>query len=318
MMSWETVIQEQAEANQSLIEAIERLFSCQRRDWPAFRQGESALAGIQRTTLTHSGSKVLVQANPGRRKSTHAKTDPNSIASRKCFLCPENMPPEERGVAFGDLVILPNPYPILTNHCTIPDRVHRPQLIGGRPGMMLNLARCLGPTMVVFYNGPRCGASAPDHFHFQACHVAGIPLLHEHSKSEMSHSVSVHESFGRRFLLVAGADVAWVQQKLERIIDVLRETKGEGQEPMMNLIVHSSNDGFRVLCFPREAHRPSCYFASEAERLSVSPAALEMAGVIVVSEPEQLERVDAQAVLQIYSEVSLNVAQFTQLAEAIR
>ena len=316
-MSWDHVILRWDDSNDPLSNSIEYLFSCQRRDWQAFREGEAALASTRRKTLSCDGIEVVVQSNPGRRKSTHAKTDSASIAARKCFLCPENMPAEERGIAFGHLVILPNPYPILGQHCTIPDRVHRPQQIDGQLAIMLQLAGSLGPDMVVFYNGPRCGASAPDHFHFQACLAEGIPLLEQQSWLEPFNVPLEQESFGRRFLVFNGSELD-VGLQIEQSIEALRRHIDPDVEPMFNLIVAARDEGFQALLFPRQSHRPSCYFAEGNKRIAISPAALEMAGVVVVAEPDQFDRVDADVVRRIYEEVSLDASQFSQLVEAVR
>jgi len=87
------------------------------------------------------------------------------------------MPTEERGVAFEDLVVMPNPFPVLPMHCTIAAGEHQPQLIAGRVDCLLRLATEIGPDLAAFYNGPKCGASAPDHFHFQAARASEIPIL---------------------------------------------------------------------------------------------------------------------------------------------
>ncbi|MCC6492657.1 MAG: DUF4922 domain-containing protein, partial [Pirellulales bacterium] len=178
-MSWDRIELDVAAAGEGLAARIEGLFAQQRATWPTLREGEAALQHLQVKRLEVDGASIVVQANPARRNSVHASVDAQSIAARACFLCPENMPPEERGVAFEDLLVLPNPYPILPMHCTVADRAHRQQRLAGRVGQLVRLAAAAGPELAVFYNGPRSGASAPDHLHFQACRAAGIPLLEE-------------------------------------------------------------------------------------------------------------------------------------------
>src|SRR5262249_49647511 len=124
-MSWEQILQND-QPSRPLRQRIDELFAQQRRTWPALRDGEAALSQLERKTLPLGGDSIVVQVNPARRRSTQAITDAKAIAARACFLCPENMPPEERGVAFEDLVLLPNPFPILPFHCTIADRIHQP------------------------------------------------------------------------------------------------------------------------------------------------------------------------------------------------
>lgn len=317
-MSWDSVILSSYQAGDSLYSQVVRLFACQRQDWPMFAKGEAALRAINKEFLLLEGEQVVVQSNPGRRKSTHAKTDVKSIAQRTCFLCPENMPAEERGIAFGQLVILPNPYPILSLHCTIPHREHQPQRIGGQIGSMLDLARCLGSEMAVFYNGPRCGASAPDHFHFQACLANEIPVCKQIVTEPQGQANKVLNSFGRRFLCLFENDASSMQSKLERCIQVLNDFMDESEEAMLNLIIRASDDSFQAFLFPRAAHRPSCYFAEGTRQLAISPAALEMAGVLVVADPEHFQRVSTEVVREIYTEVSLDATRFDQFVEAIR
>ncbi len=317
-MSWDSVLLNPWPSDANLPSAIDQLFSSQREDWETFRQGVDALSSIRAKTLTHDGTRVVVQANPGRCKSTHAKTDAESVATRKCFLCPDNMPPQERGIAFGELVILPNPYPILRRHCTIPDREHRPQQLAGHVGTMLELANKIGPDMLVFYNGPRCGASAPDHFHFQACDAGSIPLFAEPLLTDSSTQPFAHESFGRRMLVFTDANASAIQEKIERAVAVLKEITASDEEPMLNLTARYRDGRYLVVLFPRAAHRPACYFSQEPERLAISPATLEMSGVLVVAEPEHFDRVDAETARNIYLEVSLDPSQFSQLLSRLR
>src|SRR6478672_9966306 len=206
-MSWERILQND-QPGEPLRQRIDDLFAQQRATWPTLREGEAALARLQRKTLTEGGESIIVQMNPARRHSTLANTDAKAIAARACFLCPENMPPEERGVAFENLVLLPNPFPILPLHCTIADRAHRPQELRGRIATFLHLAEEIGPDMAALYNGPRCGASAPDHFHLQAARADDIPILAQLSTISDSGPIVPHASFGRNMLVVRGANAS--------------------------------------------------------------------------------------------------------------
>ena len=112
---------------------------------------------------------MKVQFNPGRYISTSAKVDEKSINDRKCFLCPANLPEEQKGILYEEeYLILGNPFPIFPEHFTIPNINHVPQQIKNNFPLMLKLTKDLSKHYVVLYNGPKCGASAPDHFHFQA------------------------------------------------------------------------------------------------------------------------------------------------------
>lgn len=310
-MSWESILLETAEPATELPLRIDALLGQQRANWGRFRQGELALESMQTKKYIQDEGHIIVQSNPGRRESTLARVDPVSVSRRPCFLCPENIPGEERGLAFGDLVILPNPSPVVRRHCTIPSREHAPQRLLGRIGDMLDLAEALGPEMLVFYNGPRCGASAPDHFHFQACDTHGVPLFAHLPQG------TAHESFGRRMLVFSHEDAGSVAGQLSQAIEALSSQSEDDAEPMINVISLHRDGRHLAVMFPRARHRPECYFARDDSRIAVSPAALEMGGILVVAEPDHFERVDQATALGIYQEVSLDEEQFERLCEAV-
>jgi hypothetical protein len=227
------------------------------------------------------------------------------------------MPAEERGVAFEYLVVLPNPFPILPRHCTIAAREHVPQRIAGRLGSMLRLARELGPDMVALYNGPRCGASAPDHFHLQAAAADDISLLREAPATTDRAAATPHESFGRRLFAIGSVDARAVERELERVIAALRVVDA-ADEPMVNLLAHWCGDRFQTLLFPRAVHRPACYFAEGDRQLAISPAVLEMAGILVTPVADHFARVDADGARTLYDEVSLSRQAFHEVLTMLR
>lgn len=316
-MNWQHVLAIDPGQSVPLRRRIQLLFEHQREAWPALRDGEAALHELQKKTLTLNGNSIVVQANPGRRRSTMAKTDAQSVAARPCFLCPRNMPAEERGVAFEDLVVLPNPFPVLPLHCTIAAVEHRPQLIAGRIGSFLRLAAAIGPELMALYNGPRCGASAPDHFHFQAVSAGDIPLLNELAELPRDCLVQAYTSFGRNMLVFVGTDATSVETAIEQSIKALSQLDQSNDEPKFNLMAHSQPQRLTVALFPRTAHRPARFFDQGASRLAVSPAVLEMCGILVTSEPEDFHRVMAETALAIYDEVTVPIARVLEMAASI-
>lgn len=147
--------------------------------WEMARDNYDALKRVRVKEVTVAGWLYKVQFNPARMVSSAAKVDSKSIRERKCFLCPDSLPPEQRGIPFGEHYrILVNPFPIFPRHLTVPELRHVGQHILGRFGDMLDLAACL-EEYVVFYNGPKCGASAPDHLHFQAGNKGFLPIERE-------------------------------------------------------------------------------------------------------------------------------------------
>ncbi|MCH5346097.1 MAG: DUF4922 domain-containing protein, partial [Muribaculaceae bacterium] len=164
-----------AECNLSLARAVENLLEQQLTAWPLAAQNYEALRNVRVKEVPVGETTIKVQFNPSRIVSTGAKVDAKSIAERRCFLCEENRPAEQRGVDFGEYVVLVNPFPIFPRHLTIPSRHHEPQILGKRVADMAQLAKEL-PDYTIFYNGARCGASAPDHVHFQAGNSDFLPL----------------------------------------------------------------------------------------------------------------------------------------------
>jgi hypothetical protein len=316
-MSLERIFQNDR-PGEPLRQRIDDLFAQQRATWPALREGEAALASLQRKTLTEGSESAIVQMNPARRHSTLANIDAKAIAARACFLCPENMPPEERGVAFEDLVLLPNPFPILPLHCTIADRLHRPQQLRGRIATFVYLAQEIGPDMAALYNGARCGASAPDHFHLQAARADDIPILAQLSAISDNGPVVPHASFGRNMLVVRGTNARDVTADLERSIDAFQQIEATTDEPMFNLLAHFAAGCHTVVLFPRAAHRPSCYFETGLDQLLISPAVLEMGGILVTTDPEHFARIDARTAHAIYEEVSISAARSAHLVSKIQ
>lgn len=318
-MDWPARILEHVPSDSGLGPALERLLADQRHRWPALRRGEAELEQVAARVFERDGETVVAQANPGRRGSTLARVDAAAVAERPCFLCPQHMPAEERGLAFGELVLLPNPHPIVRGHLTVPARPHRPQRLAGRLGAMLALSRALGPDWVTFYNGPSCGASAPDHFHLQACPRSAVPLLAAGPVAWPATGIVRQEGFGRRRLLLAGRDPASMGAIVERAVAAWAAVAAgpAAAEPAFNLLLAPGGAGFFGLLFPRIRHRPDCFAAVEQQRIAVSPAALEMAGLLVVAEPAHLERLDAERIAGIYRQVGSDGERWAALGEAL-
>jgi hypothetical protein len=315
-MSWEGILLD-APLSPDLPRQIDALLENQRAAWRTFREGEGALAEMKSKVLSEGSARIIVQANPGRRTSIHARVDPVSVSRRPCFLCPENLPPEERGIGRGELVLLPNPHPILPRHLSIPTREHRSQELSGQVDTLLGLARDLGPDMLVLYNGARCGASAPDHFHFQAASSIGVPLFEEVEGIGKKDDVLPHTSFGRRMLVFQSRDADRIQNLIRKTLEVLSSFGSGGDEPLINIIILYRGDRYKAFVFPRAKHRPTCYFAEGDDRISVSPGSLEMAGIMVVADADHFDRVDETTAQAILEEVSLEEKRFQMLLEKL-
>src|SRR5499433_392671 len=292
---------------------VEGLAEQQLATWPMLRDAVAGLARVEYKELSVRGSEVLAQFNPQRIGSTAAKVDAAAIKQRPCFLCAENLPPEERGVAFGeDFVALYNPFPVLPRHLVITSRRHIPQTIEGNFGTLLDLALDLGGEFFVVYNGAACGASAPDHLHFQACERERLPIIREIETWErrLSSNDSGIETFTLKdyrlnALVARGNDRGVLLKWFDRALRLLAEITKAESEPMINLVATRDGDRWTLIVFPRSKHRPDRYFAEGDAKLTVSPAAIDLSGVLVVPQPDHFARITSRDAEEIYAEVTL-------------
>ncbi|MCL1933672.1 MAG: DUF4922 domain-containing protein [Candidatus Azobacteroides sp.] len=268
---------------------INQLFDEQLSNWELAQNNYNALKQVKVKTLAVEGREYKVQFNPARIISSAAKVDAQSLRERKCFLCAENRPPEQKGIPFnGRYTILVNPYPIFPRHLTIPSIEHTPQRIASRFGDMLDLAQLLDD-YIVFYNGPQCGASAPDHFHFQAGNKGFLPI---EKNWNMYNPISI-ESNNKEELL----------DRFRQIYDAM-ERKPEDDEPMMNILTWYEAAKWIVCIFPRKKHRPSCYSAEGEANLLISPAAVDLGGVFITPLEKDFEKITAEDIAEILYEIN--------------
>ena len=297
---------------------VEGLGEQQSATWPMLRDAVAGLARVEYKRLRVRGSEVLAQFNPQRIVSTAAKVDAAAIKQRPCFLCAENLPPEERGIAFGaDFIALYNPFPVLPRHLVITSRRHIPQTIEGNFGTLLDLALDLVGEFFVVYNGAACGASAPDHLHFQACERKSLPIIREVDtwKGRSLSNDSGVETFTLKdyrlnALITRGNNRAALIEWFDRALQRLAEITGAESEPMINLVVTRDGGRWTVIVFPRGKHRPDRYFAEGDAKLTVSPAAIDLAGVLVVPQPDHFAKITSRDAEEIYAEVTLNKTVF--------
>lgn len=253
--------------------------------WPMAASNFDALKGVESRCIEAGGMPLILQHNPARIISTAAKVDAASLASRPCFLCASNRPPEQMAVDAGGYEVLVNPFPIFPVHFTIAAKEHAPQLIAAegcrRFADMWNLARRL-PRLALFYNGPRCGASAPDHFHFQAVEAERLPLF-----SRLAEGNSMPFRMEWCDFVTAREGVEW----LEGLMDELKglPENSDELEPRVNILCTAWGNGVRVVVIPRRAHRPDFFGRGEGELL-LSPASVDLAGVLVVPSAEDFHR----------------------------
>ena len=312
-------------------EDVEAFFESELNSWEAARQRYNDLqTQVQKRELPFGDSSLTVQWNPARIVSTAAQIDKASIAARPCFLCDENRPKEQHALMIRHhYQVLINPFPILPHHFTIPTRRHKPQNIWEHFGTMRHLAWTL-PHHIVFYNGPLCGASCPDHMHLQAGSRGVVPIerdweLYENrleklypltgsGTQEMAEAGNTSQRCGL-FLLKSYACPVFVIRSLpeekdsllcQRLYQALPVSEGES-EPRMNVICwrqpgdESRSDEIITLVFPRKKHRPNCY----SEELMVSPGALDMGGLFITPREEDFHKLTPEWAVEILKEVSM-------------
>jgi (2Fe-2S) ferredoxin len=316
----------------SLEEIIAAVIDQQSESWPLLSEGLDAFARIETKGVRVDQSDVIIQHNPGRIRSTAASVDKTSVGNRPCFLCPAGLPPEEKGIAYGnDLVILCNPFPVLERHLSIVHREHIPQQVAGNVETLLSLAHDLGPSYFVLYNGPECGASAPDHLHFQACSRELLPIeknLYDdepvmaedcdycEETARQSFELFTLGGCGRSVVVFRGGNrdevALWSYQVIKELSEQTDKT-----EPLLNIICTYDPKIWTIYLFPRSKHRPSAYYAQGEDKLTVSPGAIDMAGVVVVPERNDYERIDGERMKAIFSEVSMNGEVVNELVDEV-
>jgi hypothetical protein len=295
-----------------LVSGVERLIETQSIAWPLLTRGIEGLHNSQTRRVQIEWYEVLVRHIPHRIGSTTAAVDPISVQKRPCFLCRANLPPEERGLPLDtEFTAYCNPFPILDRHLTIVHNDHRPQAIGGHGRSLLRLAENL-PGYFLIYNGPECGASAPDHLHFQACSRAVFPI-EKHAQGIQGLTIP---DYGRRVFLLRDADPVKLSARLEKLVSILaNETlatlrDAEPREPMLNIAAYYDAPQWTVFVFPRGKHRPRVY---ETGELTVSPATIDLCGVFVVPLLKDFERITGPDIERIFEEVTLSMDIFNRV-----
>ena len=290
-----------------MIREVENLFERQSRTWPQLAKGLEGLARAKTRSVRIDWFDVFIRHIPHRMASTTASVDRESVSKRPCFLCAANLPSEEEGLRFEEnFTIYCNPFPIVDHHLTIAHREHGLQRIADQLGNMLDLAAALAGYFVV-YNGPECGASAPDHMHFQA----GSRRLFPIEKDTTGLTGVAVSNYARKVFLLRGKDRSALIDRVDRAVDLLAETTRKRPEPMVNIAVFHDKGEWIAYLFPRGKHRPEVFHTGE---LTVSPASIDLCGIFVVPRAQDFERITGDAIAAIFREVTLPDNQFQEVA----
>jgi hypothetical protein len=290
---------------------VERLIEDQAVTWPMLARGLEGLRQSQTRVVRIRWYDVLIRHIPHRIGSTTAKVDSVSIQQRPCFLCRANLPPEEKGVALdSEFTAYCNPFPILDRHLTIVHNDHRPQLIQGYAASMLRFAQLL-PQYFLIYNGPECGASAPDHLHFQACSRDIFPIEADAARFD---ELSIPD-YDRRVFVLKETDASKLADRIDGLISALADVTLKSNEPLLNIAAFYNQNLWTAFIFPRKKHRPRVY---ETGELTVSPAAIDLSGVFVVPKEADFQRICAEDVAGIFNEVTLDADAFNDVLSRLR
>lgn len=303
---------------------IQKLLDEQLTSWETARNNYAALGSVKVKELDVQGVPYKVQFNPARIVSSGAKVDAKTIKERKCFLCPANLPEVQKGIIFKEHYnILVNPFPIFPRHLTIPEVGHVDQRIASRFGDMLDLAQSL-TDFTIFYNGPKCGASAPDHAHFQAGNKGFMPV--EKSWKELTAgkvgqvgeaTLSWLNDAPRTTLVIESSGKEDAVRLFDTIYSCL-PLKADETEPMMNVLAMYEEERWVVFVFPRAKHRPACYTAEGEANLLSSPASVDLGGVFITPVEKDFNKITGVDIAQILSEVCLSADDFARLKEEIK
>ena len=291
---------------------VKSLFDEQVANWELARRNFAGLKTVQTKTFNFDDFDIKVQFNPARIVSSGAKVDAKTIAERKCFLCSEHLPTEQKGIEAGNYTILVNPFPIFPEHFTIPHTEHIRQQIKPFFGDMLELAKAMDDYLI-FYNGPKCGASAPDHMHFQAGTRDFLPLISDYKRLKATHTdvlveddkytVFCMKNYLRTVYCIESGNAKESKLVFNSLYTNLQQSNTE--EPMMNVVCTFEDGIWYTFVLPRKEFRPWQFTAEGDQQLMVSPATVEMCGIFITPIEQHFEKITKEDVISILEQVSL-------------
>ena len=310
--------------------------------WPLACENYRALKNVQVREVEVGGLTVKLQFNPARIVSSAARLSKEAIAARKCFLCRENRPQEQMLVKFDGRKgkkyhILVNPYPIFPDHLVIAMNRHTDQSIWKRYVDMLDLARKYDG-FTFFYNGPKSGASAPDHHHFQAAPKGLIPLQNDIDRlwkdirdekegcagqeqnaggldfliSEQDASLYHYSKFTTGIFALKAETSKSAAKMFYRLLDCVELQDGD-KEPQFNLFTWWQDGEFRSIVILRSRHRSHHYFSDGPDHLTMSPGCADMGGVFIVPVEDEYHKITPELLTEMVQEVSVSKDQETRI-----
>lgn len=299
----------------------------QNHTWKLSADNYRGLDQVKEREFHIDGFMIKVQYNPERMRSSIAKVDQNSIAARKCFLCAENRPAGQISMDLGnDFLLLVNPFPIFQTHFTIPSVHHIPQRLVPCLEAMFDITRQM-QGYLLFYNGPECGASAPDHLHFQAGESEFLPVESEFKALKQTAGSLLFQSdqlkiwafdhYLRKMISFETDTMQLGINAIKKIITRFREIQPDKAEPMINLLCCFSEGKWVAHLFPRKLHRPAQFFKQGDDQLLISPGSVDFGGVFVTPRREDFDKITATDISDIFNQVSLDTETFEILKQSI-
>jgi ATP adenylyltransferase/5',5'''-P-1,P-4-tetraphosphate phosphorylase II len=315
------------ETNKSAAQILREFVEAEKLIWPLAAANYKGLEKVEEKSFPFDGFVIRTQFNPERMRSSVAEVDKKSIAARQCFLCSENRPPEQDAIAFGErYLILVNPFPIFKTHFTISSNSHIDQRFMPNVRDLMELSKAM-EGFTVFYNGPECGASAPDHLHFQAGESSFMPITTEFKqlklKAQLLYSgeesqIWATENYLRKMISV---ETSSLEEGL-RIVGIyyshFQAMQAEKMEPMMNALCTFSKDRWTVHLFPRKAHRPTHFYEEGEKQILISPGSVDFGGVFILPRGEDFEKITRDDIADILEQVCVDQNAFQELTGKIK
>ena len=310
----------------SSLNKLQRFFNRQLELWEPARLNYRNLTAIQQRDLLFGENTLKVQFNPSRITSTAAAIDKKSIAERPCFLCEHNRPQEQISKPIdGGFELLVNPFPILPTHYTIPSINHEPQAIEKCFPQLQHLLT-LYPQLLAFYNGPLCGASAPDHLHIQAGTSGIVPMQigwqrlgrnaeKVYQLNEEEHISLLTDYVCPAFVIQANSEETGCMF-FNHLYRSLPQLSGQ-TEPMLNIVAWRIGQHYITVVFPRRKHRPDCYYDKGESQMLISPGALDMAGLIITPRELDYQRLTAQQAASLLEEVCVDAESIDEIKQRL-
>lgn len=314
------------DGGENLPELCLDLLSEQKKDWPDLREGYELLKNVKERDLSCRGFFVRLQYNPARIRSSTADVSDKNAKDRRCFLCLDHLPEGQKGILYrSEYLILSNPMPVFSPHFTVSHLDHRHQAIAEHIDTLLRLIADFGSDWMVLYNGPQCGASAPDHLHFQAVPSGQMPIekeMREEKRLALIKRVNGVlllrvRDLGREVIILEGDDPMAVEAAFKSFLNGMKKALLINEEPMINIAGFYEKRKWRLAIFPRRKHRPDAFFREGNGRIVISPGVIDMGGLLITPVEKDFERLDKALVEGIYEEVSLEAMTVERAMDAM-